>query len=172
MKTAGAEHQEIRPISQVFEQDDFGADCGGPKSNHDGRPGKLQRHVGHGTVLQISIKQKFAFILLLSIKRKCAFILSMSQSAPERWIELLSDEDRTFVKRFVLTSGSLKELAAAYGVTYPTVRLRLDRLIEKIKVFDKNDTADDYDRLLRGLYAEGRYDASTFHQLLKHYQQE
>src|SRR5712691_7983806 len=96
----------------------------------------------------------------------------MSQSVPERWVELLSDEDRTFVKRFILTSGSLKELADAYGITYPTVRLRLDRLIEKIKVFDKNDTADDYERLLRGLYAEGRFDASTFHQLLKHYQQE
>ncbi len=93
----------------------------------------------------------------------------MSQSVPERWVELLSDEDRTFVKRFILTSGSL---ADAYGITYPTVRLRLDRLIEKIKVFDKNDTADDYERLLRGLYAEGRFDASTFHQLLKHYQQE
>ena len=96
----------------------------------------------------------------------------MSQSIPERWLELLSDEDLTFVKRFILTSGSLKELATAYGITYPTVRLRLDRLIEKIKAFDKNDTADDYDRLLRGLYAEGRFDASTFHQLLKHYQQE
>jgi hypothetical protein len=119
-----------------------------------------------------SIKQKSASILLLPIKRKCAFILSMSQSVPERWIELLSDEDRTFVKRFILTSGSLKELAAAYGITYPTVRLRLDRLIEKIKVFDKDNTADDYERLLRGLYAEGRFDASTFHQLLKHYQQE
>ncbi len=118
------------------------------------------------------LKQKSAFILLLPIKRKYAFILSMSQSVPERWVELLSDEDRTFVKRFILTSGSLKELADAYGITYPTVRLRLDRLIEKIKVFDKNDTADDYERLLRGLYAEGRFDASTFHQLLKHYQQE
>jgi hypothetical protein len=119
-----------------------------------------------------SIKQKSALILLLPIKLKYAFILSMSQSAPERWIELLSDEDRTFVKRFILTSGSLKELAAAYGVTYPTVRLRLDRLIEKIKVFDKNDSADNYERLLRGLYAEGRFDASTFRQLLKQYQQE
>ena len=69
----------------------------------------------------------------------------MSQPAPERWIELLSDEDLTFVKRFILTSGSLKELATAYGITYPTVRLRLDRLIEKIKVFDKNDTADNYE---------------------------
>jgi len=96
----------------------------------------------------------------------------MSQSAPERWIELLSDEDRAFVKRFIHTSGSLKELAVAYGVTYPTVRLRLDRLIEKVKVFDKNDTSDDYERLLRGLYAEGRFDASTFRQLLKHYRQE
>ena len=96
----------------------------------------------------------------------------MSQSAAERWTELLSDEDRTFVKRFILTSGSLKELAAAYDVTYPTVRLRLDRLIEKIKVFDKKDAADDYERLLRGLYAEGRFDASTFRQLLKRYQQE
>ena len=96
----------------------------------------------------------------------------MSQSEPQRWIELLTDEDRTFVKRFILTSGSLKELAAAYGVTYPTIRLRLDRLIAKIKVFEKNDTADEYERLLRGLYAEGRFDASTFRQLLKHYQQE
>jgi len=83
-----------------------------------------------------SIKQKAAFILLLQIKRKCAFILSMSQSVLERWIELLSDEDRTFVKRFILTLGSLKELATAYGVTYPTVRLLLDRLIEKIRVYD------------------------------------
>jgi hypothetical protein len=95
----------------------------------------------------------------------------MSQPLSERWIELLSDEDRTFVKRFILTSGSLKELADAYGVTYPTVRLRLDRLIEKLKVFEKKDRADDYERLLRGLYAEGRFDASTFHQLLKQYQQ-
>jgi Protein of unknown function(DUF2089). len=95
----------------------------------------------------------------------------MPQPLSERWIELLSDEDRTFVKRFILTSGSLKELADAYGVTYPTVRLRLDRLIEKLKVFEKKDTADDYERLLRGLYAEGRFDASTFHQLLKQYQQ-
>jgi hypothetical protein len=95
----------------------------------------------------------------------------MPQPLSERWIELLSDEDRTFVKRFILTSGSLKELADAYGVTYPTVRLRLDRLIEKLKVFEKKDTADDYERLLRGLYAEARFDASTFHQLLKQYQQ-
>ena len=146
--------------------------CSTPMRQAPNVTSRLQRQAAHGTVLVDSIKQKSTFILLLPIKRKRVFILSMSQSIPERWLELLSDEDLTFVKRFILTSGSLKELATAYGITYPTVRLRLDRLIEKIKVFDKNDTADDYERLLRGLYAEGRFDASTFHQLLKHYQQE
>ena len=90
----------------------------------------------------------------------------------ERWTELLSDEDLAFVKRFILTSGSLKELAVAYGVTYPTVRLRLDRLIDKLKVFESRDSADDYERLLRGLYAEGKMDANTFRQLLGKYQQQ
>ena len=44
------------------------------------------------------------------------------------WMEALEDEDVAFIRRFVLASGSLKEMAAQYGVSYPTVRLRLDRL--------------------------------------------
>jgi hypothetical protein len=39
----------------------------------------------------------------------------------------LTEEDLAFLKRFLMTSGSLKELAGAYGISYPTVRLRLDR---------------------------------------------
>jgi hypothetical protein len=35
---------------------------------------------------------------------------------------------------------------------------------------DRHDGADDYERLLRGLYAEGKLDAVTFRQLLQHYQ--
>ncbi len=96
----------------------------------------------------------------------------IANSHPSRWFDLLADEDTAFIKRFLLTSGSLKELAAAYGVTYPTVRLRLDRLIEKIKVFDRLDHADDFERLIRGLYAEGRLDSNTFRQLLGAYQKE
>ena len=45
------------------------------------------------------------------------------------WMAALEDEDGTFIKKFILASGSLKEMAAQYGVSYPTVRLRLDRLI-------------------------------------------
>ena len=47
------------------------------------------------------------------------------------WMVHLEDEDVVFIKKFILNSGSLKEMAKAYEVTYPTVRLRLDKLIQK-----------------------------------------
>lgn len=53
------------------------------------------------------------------------------ETVPE-WMAGLEDEDVAFIKKFLLASGSLKEVAGLYGVTYPTVRLRLDRLIQKI----------------------------------------
>ena len=46
------------------------------------------------------------------------------------WMAELEDEDLAFIKKFILASGSLKEVASVYGVSYPTVRLRLDRLIQ------------------------------------------
>ena len=42
------------------------------------------------------------------------------------WLASLDEEDVSFIKKFVLASGSLKEVAGIYGVTYPTVRLRLE----------------------------------------------
>lgn len=40
-----------------------------------------------------------------------------------QWILALEQEDATFLKNFVLKSGSLKEIAKIYGVTYPGVRI-------------------------------------------------
>jgi len=57
-------------------------------------------------------------------------------------------------------------------VTYPTLRLRLDRLIAKITVFDSHEIEDDYERVLRGSFAEGKLDATTFKQLLRAYNQQ
>lgn len=97
----------------------------------------------------------------------------MSDLQPlKRWIDLLTEEDLAFIKRLVLASGSLKELASGYEVTYPTVRLRLDRLIDKIRIIDAHDSASDYERLLRGLFAEGKLDEPSFKLLLKTYQQQ
>jgi len=44
----------------------------------------------------------------------------------------LNDGDREFVLRFVLASGSLKELAQVYQVSYPTIRAKLDRVIAQL----------------------------------------
>ena len=55
-----------------------------------------------------------------------------------KWITNLEEEDFMFIKRFILASGSLKELANNYSVTYPAVRLRLDRIIQKIKLNEES----------------------------------
>lgn len=44
----------------------------------------------------------------------------------------LSPEEQVFIVNLVRCSGSLKDLARLYGVSYPTVRNRLDALIEKV----------------------------------------
>lgn len=90
----------------------------------------------------------------------------------ESWLTQLSDEDASFIKRFVLASGSLKELAKAYGITYPTVRLRLDRLIDKVKVLDNQEIVSEFERTLRAHYAEGKITMDTLKALLAAHQDE
>jgi len=98
--------------------------------------------------------------------------MEVEDSKSSRWIDLVEEEDLTFIKRFILMSGSLKDLANAYHVTYPTLRLRLDRLIAKIQIFDSHEIEDDYERILRASFAEGKLDAATFKQLLRAYNQQ
>ena len=81
------------------------------------------------------------------------------QVIPE-WMADLEDEDVTFVKKFLLASGSLKEMARQYGVTYPTVRLRLDRLIQKIQLTE-NAEADPYISLVKRLAVDDKLDFDT-----------
>jgi len=87
-------------------------------------------------------------------------------------MDFLEEEDLGFVKRFILFSGSLKDLANAYGVSYPTLRLRLDRLIDKIRMLENQRIEDPYERVLRAQFADGKLEASTFKQLLSVYQEQ
>ena len=89
-----------------------------------------------------------------------------------RWIDLLEEEDVAFLKRFVLASGSLKALAEAYGISYPTVRLRLDRLIERVKVLDNQEIRSPFERVLRAKYADGRIDMDTMKALMAAHREE
>lgn len=96
----------------------------------------------------------------------------MTARTAVRWIDYLSDEDLAFVKRLVLASGSLKEVAAGYGISYPTVRLRLDRLIAKIGVVDSAEIQSEFERVLRAQHAEGRIDADALKTLLAAYRRD
>ena len=84
------------------------------------------------------------------------------------WMAELEEEDLTFIKRFLLASGSLKEVAGAYGVTYPTVRLRLDRLIQKIRMGEEQG-ADPYVSLIKRLAVNDKLDFDTAKLLIQEY---
>ncbi|MBP3357173.1 MAG: DUF2089 domain-containing protein [Rikenellaceae bacterium] len=53
-------------------------------------------------------------------------------------LQLPGDEQR-FVLQFVLSSGSLKEMAAKLELSYPTVRNKLDEIIAHLKAYDPQD---------------------------------
>lgn len=88
------------------------------------------------------------------------------------WVEGLDDEDLAFIRRFVLASGSLKEMAGIYGISYPTIRLRLDRLIEKIKLLSSDSVESELERALRIEYSQGKLDAGTLNRLLEAFRKE
>ena len=84
------------------------------------------------------------------------------------WMRNLEEEDVVFLKKFVLASGSLKEIASQYGVTYPTVRLRLDRLNQKINM-EENQQEDPYILLIKRMAVNGKMDFETAKILIQEY---
>ena len=84
------------------------------------------------------------------------------------WLKNLENEDINFIKKFVLASGSLKEVALLYGVTYPTVRLRLDKLIQKIKIND-DTTNEPYITLIKKLVLDEKIELDTAKLLISEY---
>jgi hypothetical protein len=74
---------------------------------------------------------------------------------------LLDEADREFVLRFVLASGSLKELAREYGVSYPTLRARLDRLIARLRHLLEERPVDEMSELLARMVEQGEISLSA-----------
>lgn len=91
----------------------------------------------------------------------------MISVVPE-WMAELEEEDVAFIRRFLLASGSLKEVAGEYGVSYPTVRLRLDRLIQKVRLADDR-AADPYVALIKRLAVNEKIDFDTAKLLISEY---
>ena len=92
------------------------------------------------------------------------------QVVPE-WMSELEEEDVAFLKNFVLKSGSLKEIARLYEVSYPTVRLRLDKLIQKIELADQKEE-EPFSTFIKGLAVDSRIDLETAKLIIDKYKQE
>ena len=88
------------------------------------------------------------------------------------WMKELSDEDRQFVKRLILASGSLKEVAAQYGISYPTVRVRMNRVIEKVEILESQQGYSKFHKKLQLMIADGELDFATAKKLLRIYEEE
>ncbi|PGN02137.1 hypothetical protein CN955_24770 [Priestia megaterium] len=54
----------------------------------------------------------------------------------------LDKESVEFIRKFILNSGSLKNMSTLYDVSYPTVRAKLDRLIKKIELHSKEEDVE------------------------------
>jgi hypothetical protein len=65
----------------------------------------------------------------------------------------LTAEDQVFVAAFVRSHGSIKEMEQVFGVSYPTVKARLNRISERLEFIDTSprpSRAEVLDRLARG----------------------
>jgi hypothetical protein len=65
----------------------------------------------------------------------------------------LSAEDQVFVAAFVRSHGSIKEMEQVFGVSYPTVKARLNRIaaaLEFVEVDPQPSRAEVLERLKRG----------------------
>jgi hypothetical protein len=62
-------------------------------------------------------------------------------------------EDQVFVAAFVRAHGSIKEMEQVFGVSYPTIKARLNRISERLEFVDTNPAparSDVLERLARG----------------------
>lgn len=87
------------------------------------------------------------------------------------WLANLENQDIEFIKKFILASGSLKEIALLYEVSYPTVRLRLDKLIQKIEINDKN-LNEPFTSFIKELALDEKIDLNTAKLIIDQYKKE
>ena len=62
-------------------------------------------------------------------------------------------EDQVFVSEFVRSHGSIKDMEKAFGISYPTVKNRLNRIIDQLQLVEVGATPardDALDLLERG----------------------
>ncbi|MCB9838127.1 MAG: DUF2089 family protein [Phycisphaeraceae bacterium] len=67
----------------------------------------------------------------------------------------LAPADQELITQLTLHSGSLKALAKTYGVSYPTIRRRLDEVIERLRAIVEGREPEPMSDLLADLVRRG-----------------
>ncbi len=83
-----------------------------------------------------------------------------NNSGPSHPLLQLSAEDLNMVTAFILESGSIKALAKKYDVSYPTMRQRLDALIQRVQQLVDETVPDPLSNHLAELINQGRLTAN------------
>ena len=87
------------------------------------------------------------------------------------WLLSLDKESVEFIRKFILNSGSLKNMAEIYDVSYPTVRTKLDMLIKKIELNSKEDDVA-FVNLIKNLVIDERLSLDTAKLIIDKYKSE
>ena len=80
----------------------------------------------------------------------------MADSTGQHPLQRLGEDDLNMATAFVLVSGSIKDLAGQYGVSYPTMRQRLDRLIDRLRKLAEGAGVDPLNDYLADMLTSGQ----------------
>lgn len=95
----------------------------------------------------------------------------MNRDEVPAWILSLDKESVEFIRKFILNSGSLKNISKIYGVSYPTVRTKLDTLIKKIEL--NSNTEDlEFVNMIKNLVIDERLSLETAKMIIDKYKSE
>lgn len=93
----------------------------------------------------------------------CSIVPSIDSNFADHPLGQLPREDLDLITKLVLRSGSLKDLAQVYGVSYPTIRGRLDRVIERLEQAVKGRQPDPLMELMARLVERGELSIGGAH---------
>jgi len=95
----------------------------------------------------------------------------MNRDEVPNWLLALDKESIEFIRKFVINSGSLKNMADIYDVSYPTVRSKLDSLIKKIELNSKADDVE-FIKMIKSLVIDERISLDTAKLIIDKYKSE
>ncbi|AAO52784.1 DUF2089 domain-containing protein [Priestia megaterium] len=87
------------------------------------------------------------------------------------WILALDKESLEFIRKFILNSGSLKNMSNLYDVSYPTVRAKLDRLIKKIEIHSQEEDVE-FVNMIKGFVIDERISLEVAKIIIEKYKKE